>query len=129
MNGIETLETETTGFQWPTLDLNIGDSVENGILDEGEGDAPAFTKRSSESPTSLFTSPKIATKLLQTVSDFEARVMELLDDSKAIEPESEHRTFEGAVGRVAMELGDSFLYPIYRRHSELVPEGLRGELL
>jgi hypothetical protein len=34
-----------------------------------------------------------------------------------------------AVGRVVWELGDSLLYPIYRRHKELVPDELKGELL
>ena len=125
----ETLDTETIRMAWPTLDLNAGDSVEISILDEGEGDGPSEIKHSSEAPDNLFFEPELARKLLALVSDFEGDLTHLGDESKASEAEAEHKKFEKAVGRVAVELGDSFLYPIYRRHPNLVPEGLKGELL
>jgi hypothetical protein len=30
---------------------------------------------------------------------------------------------------MASDLGDHLLYPIYRRHANLIPESARGELL
>jgi hypothetical protein len=63
------------------------------------------------------------------VSDFESRLMQMLDKSKAIEVAEEHKRFALAVGYVLSQLGDSLLSPIYRRHKELVPEGLKGDLL
>jgi hypothetical protein len=30
---------------------------------------------------------------------------------------------------VAWEVGENLLYPVYRRHKELIPEELKGEIL
>ena len=55
--------------------------------------------------------------------------MELVGKSEATESAEEHKTFTTAVGRVLCELGDSLLYPVYRRHKELAPMIFKGELL
>jgi hypothetical protein len=77
----------------------------------------------------LFSHPELAREVLSVVSDFESRLMQMLDKSKAIESAEEHKRFALAVGYVVAQLGDSLLSPIYRRHTELVPDGLKGELL
>jgi hypothetical protein len=88
-----------------------------------------YRPKSSESPQNLFSHPELAREVLSVVSDFESRLMQMLDKSKAIESEEEHKRFALAVGYVVAQLGDSLLSPIYRRHKELVPDGLKGELL
>lgn len=122
-------ETENVRLGWPEVSLSVGDVVELKILAEGEGDAPSEVRRSSEAPSNLFSSAELAKELLQIVSDFEGRVMQLLSESEKTEPPEEHKKFKAAFGAVLVELGDRFLYPLYRRHKDLVPDELKGELL
>jgi hypothetical protein len=124
----QTLETATVCFEWPEFGLQVGDTAELSLLDEGSGDPPSSVRRSSESPPNLFSHSKLAGEVLAVVSDFESRLMQMLDKSKAIESAEEHKRFALAVGYVVAQLGDSLLSPIYRRHKELVPDGLRSEL-
>ena len=123
------METETGYLDWQELDLQVGDTVEIQLLEDGEGDTPNAVRRSSELPRNLFSRPDLAKELLALVSDFETRLMQLVDRSEKTESAKEHKTFATAVGRVMTELGDAFLYPVYRRHKELVPDELKGELL
>lgn len=129
VTGTQTLETETVRLDWPEFDLRIGDTVELRLLNDGEGDAPSAVRKSSESPRNLFSHAELASELLSVVSDFESRLMRLLEKSKTIESEDEHKRFTTAIGHVMWELGDSLLYPVYRRHKDLVPDELKGELL
>jgi len=99
------------------------------VLTDGEGDPPTATRRSSELPTNLFSSVDLAKELIQIVSDYETRLMALVEKSEKTEPPDEHKKFTKAVGNVLYEHGASLLYPIYRRHKELIPENLKGELL
>jgi hypothetical protein len=55
--------------------------------------------------------------------------MQLLEKAKETEPAEDSKKFGRACGSVAFELGENLLYPIYRRHKELIPEDLKGELL
>lgn len=55
--------------------------------------------------------------------------MALLEKSEKIELPDEYKKFQRAVGNVLYEHGASLLYPIYRRHKQLIPESLKGELL
>jgi hypothetical protein len=55
--------------------------------------------------------------------------MQLLEKAKKTEPAEDCKRFERACGSAAFELGENLLYPIYRRHKELIPEDLKGELL
>jgi hypothetical protein len=107
----------------------VGDVAELSLLNEGAGDPPSTVRRSSESPQNLFSHPELASEVLLVVTDFESRLMQMLDKSKAIESAEEHKRFALAVGHVAAQLGENLLSPIYRRHKELVPDGLKGELL
>jgi len=127
--GFETLETETVRLEWPEFDLQVGDVAELNLLNDGEGDPPSSVRKSSESPQNLFSRPDLAKEVLSVVSEFESRLMQALDKSKTIESAEEHRRFALAVGRVVVGLGDSLLSPIYRRHKELVPDHIKGELL
>ena len=129
IDGTQTLETESVRLNWPAFDLQTGDILEFRLLEEGEGDAPSGIKKSTESPSNLFSSIDLAKELLQLVSDFDARLMELVEKSEKSEPADEHKKFCDAVGMVSYIEGEKFLYPIYRRHKELIPENLKGELL
>jgi len=127
--GTETRETETVRLKWPTFELKTGDVAQLRVLPDGEGDQPSEIRRSSESQYNLFSSTELAKELLEAVSEFERRLTELRYKSEEMEPADEHRKFTAANGAVAWELGQNFLYPVYRRHKELIPEELKGELL
>jgi hypothetical protein len=129
ISGTETGETETVLLKWPNIDLEIGDIVELRVLPDGGGDTPSEVRRSSETLYNLFSSAELAKELLQAVSEFERRLGELRQKSEQTEPADDHKKFIGANGAVAWELGQNFLYPVYRRHKELIPEDLKGELL
>jgi len=129
INGFETGETETVSVKWPTFQLAVGDVVELQILTDGEGHAPSEVRRSTESPYGLFSSIDLAKELIEAVSKFERHLMDLLDKAQEVEPADEHKKFALATAAVTWELGQHLLYPIYRKHRELIPEGMKGELL
>ena len=129
ISGLRTLETETVSLDWPDLDLQTGDVLEFRLLDDGEADEPAVVRRSSESPSNLFVNVELAQELLKVVADYEKRLMELVNKSEKTETAEEHKKFTQAVGAVLYEHGRQMLYPIYRRHRELIPDDLKGELL
>jgi hypothetical protein len=122
-------DIENIRLKWPELDLKVGDVVELRVLPEGEGNPPSEVRKSSEAPSNLFLSSELAREMVKIVSDFDTRIMELVSKSEKSEPADEHKKFIHAVGRVIVEVGDRFLYPVYRRHKELVPDDLKGELL
>jgi hypothetical protein len=127
--GTQTLETETVRFHWPEFELHVGDTVELRLLNDGEGDPPSAVRRSSESPHHLFSNAELAKEMFQMVTEFNSRLMQLLSQSEQREPSEEHRKIERAVGAVLYEHGAHLLYPIFRRHKELIPDELKGELL
>jgi hypothetical protein len=71
----------------------------------------------------------LARELLQAVSESERRLHELAQESKELEPRDEYKKFTRALGGIAWELGQNFLYPVYRRHKELIPEEQKNEIL
>jgi hypothetical protein len=127
--GTQTLESETIYLDWPRFELKIGDAVELRLLDDGEGDPPSAVRKSSESSTNLFSSADLAKELLQLVSEYETHLMELLEKAEKTEPVEEHKKLTNAVLAVVSEHGKQLLYPVYRRHKELIPDNLKGELL
>ena len=129
IEGIKTGETESIYLKWPSVDLNVGDVVELQLLPEGTGDEPIETRISSEAPNNLFSRPELAKELILAVSEFESRVSTLLEKSKSLEPAEEHKKFARAWGEVLWQIGQSLLYPTYRRHKDLVPEELKNEIL
>lgn len=129
ISGIQTLDSETVHMDWPEIELRVGDKVELQMIDDGDGDPPSSVRRMSESQTNLFTNCELARELLSLVSEFETKLSLFADKSNAIEPEEEQLKIATAVGRICCDLGESFLYPIYRRHKELVPDEMKGELL
>jgi hypothetical protein len=129
IDGTETNETETVHLKWPSFDLKTGDVLELRVLPDGEGDPPSEIRRSSESPYNLFASTELAQELVQAVAEFELRLAELRRKSEQVEPPEEHKKFNAANAAVAWELGQHLLYPVYRRHKQLIPEELKGELL
>ena len=129
IQGSHTKETETIRMEWPTVHLQVGDIVTLQILPEGDGDAPSEIRTSSESSSNLFSSGELAKETCEVSLEFDRRLIELLRKSEEVESEEEHGKFRRAVGAVLYELGHQLLYPVYRRHKELIPEDLKGELL
>jgi len=129
ITGLQTRDTETVRLEWPKLNLQTGDTVELALMSDGEGDPPSDVRKSSESPKNLFSDPDLASQLIAIVSRFDSELMEMLQKSEGIESAEEHKKFALAAGHVLTEIGDRLLYPIYRRHKELIPEDLKGEIL
>jgi len=129
LNGHQTDDTETIHFEWPRFELHTGDVVELKLLPDGDGDPPSETRRLSELPSNLLSSTELAEELLAIVSTYDRSMEELLDKAKKTEPADEYQKLSRAVAAAACEIGDRLLYPIYRRHKELIPDALRGELL
>jgi hypothetical protein len=121
--------TENVSMQWPETSLTAGDVVHLQVLEDGPADPPASSRRTSEAPTNLFHDANLAKELLSMVEDFERRLFALMEKSAASEPEDEHKKFKLAVGHALADLGDHLLRPVFRRHAELIPEAMRGELL
>jgi hypothetical protein len=121
--------TETISLKWPELVLAVGDAVTLRVLEDGPADPPVTSKGTSESPSNLFSDVNLAKELLSSVADFEQRLFDLLKKSESIEPPDEHKKFKRAVGHAIVDIGEHLLSPVYRRHPELVPEAMRGELL
>jgi hypothetical protein len=121
--------TETVSLQWPELTLNSGDVVQLEVLDEGPGDAPAQRRSSAEAPTNLISDSALAKDLLEICENFESRLFEFMEKASAIEPEEERQKLKRAIGKILVNLGEHLLSPIYRRHTQLIPEEMRGELL
>ena len=127
--GAITGETETTHLEWPALQLAVGDVVELRVMPDGEGDPPVKTEKSSEAPSNLLTNVEFAKEVFAAVSDIDSRLMKLLEKADKVEPSDESKKFRHAIGGVIYELGEHLLYPILRRHKELIPDDLKGELL
>jgi hypothetical protein len=127
--GSHTAEMETTSMKWPTVELRIGDVAEIRILPEGDGDNPSEARKSSEAPSNLFSDGGLAKELVSIVSDFDKRLLEFLAKSEKAESPEEFQKIKHAIGAVIYEVGDRLLYPVFRRHKELVPDEHKGELL
>jgi hypothetical protein len=129
MQGSHTAETETISMKWPTVDVQVGDVVEFRILPEGDGNDPIEVRKSTDAPTNLLSNNGLAKELLGVVSDFDKRLNEFLEKAEKVESAEEYRKVRGAIGAVIYETGERLLFPIFRRHKELIPEELKGELL
>ena len=125
--GMEMHESETVRLSWRETNLQIGHTVEFSVLSDGEGDPPAEAHKSSGIAQQLILQPELARDVVSLVSTFDAQLMQLIKESN--DSESEHKKFALAVGHAVAELADRLLYPIYRRHRELAPDELKGELL
>ena len=121
--------TETVSVKWPEISLALGDVVQLQLLDDGPGDPPVIRKSTSDSPSNLFSDASLAKDLLSLVGDFERNLLDLMRKSEVTEPPEEHQKFKRAVGHAIVDLGEHLLSPVYRRHPELVPEAMRGEVL
>ena len=129
LHAIQLAETETTSLHWPQVSLEVGDTVKISVLEDGKSDEPTRVRRSSELPSNLFSKTELAKELTEVVSNFDKQLMALLEKAKEVEPSDEYTKIRDAIGAVACETGERLLYPIYRRHKELIPEAVKGELL
>lgn len=121
--------TETVSVKWPEISLAQGDVVQLRLLEDGPADPPAVRKSTSDSPLNLFSDKKLAKELLSLVEEFEQRIFSLMKKAEHIESADEHEKFRRAFGHAIIDLSEHLRLPVYRRHPELVPEEMRGELL
>jgi hypothetical protein len=121
--------TETVSLKWPEISLSPGDVVQLQVLDEGPGDEPVSRRSTTESPANLFSDEGLARELLSLCEDFERRLFRLMAKAETVEPPEEHKKFKRAIGNIVVDLGEHFLSPVYRRHANLIPDAMRGELL
>jgi hypothetical protein len=121
--------TETISVKWSEIALAVGDIVQLQVLEDGPADPPTIHRSTSESPSNLFSDANLAKELLSLCEDFEQRLFKLMEKSEGIEPAEEQKKFKRAVGHIVVDLGEHLLSPVFRRHPELVPEGMKGELL
>ena len=129
VHGIQLAATETASLHWPEVGLEVGDTVKISLLEDGESDEPSRVRRSSELPSNLFTKTELAKELTEVVSNFDKQLMAFLEKAKEVESSDEFTKIQHAIGAVVYETGERLLYPIYRRHKELIPEAVKGELL
>jgi hypothetical protein len=54
----------------------------------------------------------LAKEVVHAVSEFEKKLMQLLERAKETEPAEDCKKFERACGSVAFELGENLLYPV-----------------
>ena len=125
---IEAHETESVHLEWPAIPLNEGDVVTLRLLGDGPSTEPAKRATTSDHPANLFADPSLAAEVLDACKEFENRLSAILERSKTLEPAEDHAKFLRAFAHLASELGERLLYPIYRRHSALVPDNLRGDI-
>jgi hypothetical protein len=90
---------------------------------------PTGTIESQFKPTYKSLGGELANELVEIVSDFERRLNGFLAKSEQSESAEEHHKFKLAMGAVLYELGEQFLFPVFRRHKELISEALKGRLL
>lgn len=121
-------ETENETLEWEPVQLEVGDVVEMRILPEGSGDAPSKRRKSSESPTNLLSQRDLAEEVVTLIANFDKQLVELMKRAKEREPAEEYEKFSLAVANVIHGNG-ALLYPIFRRHKELIPDEFKGELL
>lgn len=127
VDAIDTSEaTENERMNWGTISLSVGDVVELRILEDGPGDPPAEQTKSSQMPTNLLSQCALAKEVVDVVADCDMRLSELLEKARESEPAEEYEKFSRAVRYVIYGHG-ALLYPIYRRHKELIPNELKGE--
>lgn len=122
--------TENVRMNWETISLSVGDVVELRLLEDGPGDPPTEQTKSSEEPTNLPTQFELAKEVVNVIGDCDKRLWELMEKAQESEPPDEFEKFRRAVGKVVY-LHGALLYPIFRRHKELIPNELKseGELL
>ena len=108
--------------------MKEGDVVTLRLLGDGPSTLPAKRTTTSDHPANLFADPGLAAEVLAACKEFESRLGAILERSKTLEPAEDHAKFLRAFAHLASELGDRLLYPIYRRHSALVPDDLRGDM-
>jgi hypothetical protein len=124
-----TLETQTISMHWPTVELQVGDTVEIRILPDGDGDTPSEIRKLGDSPSNLLSDSGLAKELLGVVSEFEKRIAGFLEKAEKVESAEEYRKVKLAAAHVLAEVGEQLLFPVFRRHKELIPEESKGELL
>lgn len=123
------VETENTSLSWREVSLELGDTVELSLLEDGEGTEPAEVRRSSDSPKNLFQNSELAAEAIDAGRAFEASLFSILRKAEEVESEAEAKNVRRAVGHMLAALGEHWYSPIWRRHTALLPNEMKGELL
>jgi len=117
-----TEEPNSVNSVWEAGDLSVGDKAEVRLLTDGETDRPTKVERSTERSTNLFSNVDQARELLLAISACDKALGEVLEQSRAAEPEDEYKKIVQAIGGVLAEFDRNLIQPTLRRHPELVEE-------
>ncbi|RUL70507.1 hypothetical protein [Dyella choica] len=123
------LATENVSIFWPDIELALGDVVELAVLEDGIGSPPSSIRRSSQDQGNLFASNELAAEALAIGHEFEKKILSLLQKAEMAETGEEAKKIRLATGHLIAALGEHLFAPIWRRHSDLVPPEMKGELL
>jgi len=126
--GYETKKTETKCLKWSEKIIGVGDKIEFNILANGSSDNPKEIKISSKDKYTLFEKLENGEKVKKLVTNFIDDLQKILLEIKNSENEKEFKKFRLSVGHVMAIIMEKILDPIYRKHSKLIPEDLKGEL-
>jgi hypothetical protein len=125
-------ESVTKHYNWAERELKIGDKVEIEVLtDSGneESDEPDKTYLSSDERYTLLENANLAKELKGMILDFEKNLFYMFDNVKDCESEDELKKYKRSLGKILMSNAENILYPLYRKHSDLIPDELRGKSL
>ena len=71
----------------------------------------------------------LAKRLIELVEPFMADLWTFVDQVKKVESPEEFKKVALAIGSVFVEIDRCLLFPTYRRHTSLIPEGRKDELV
>lgn len=120
---------ETRYLKWPDMSLEPGDQVELEVMPTADADAPTEVLSSLKDRSRIDASMEQADAILEMTS---ACTRKLEDALATLKPEMEEEAYKQlafGVGSVLLELYTSIAQPIYRKHPDKVPEGLKDQPL
>lgn len=125
-------ETVTKHYNWAERELKTGDKVEIEILTDSDveaSDEPDTTYLSSDEKYTLLENANLAKELKSMILDFEKNLFNMLDNVNDCESEDELKKYKRSLGKILMSNAENILYPLYRKHTDLIPDELRGKSL
>ena len=108
--------------EWRVENLSVGDKIEIEIVPGTEADPPTETKQSSKEPMLLFSEPDQARNALAAAHICNEQLQGILRAAGQTEPHDEAVKVQRAIAWLVQNLGAHLIYPIVRRHPDLLSE-------
>jgi hypothetical protein len=107
---------------WKIDNLSVGDKIEIEILPGTDADPPSETRRGCEEPMWLFSDPVQARNALAAIRICNEQLQGVLRAAGGAEPHDEAIKVQRAIAWLVQNLGAHLIYPIVRRHPDLLSE-------